>query len=165
MTIEQRLRTCRTYFDGGMGTLLQQKGLQPGELPESWNRSHPQALQEIHLAYMQAGANVITSNTFGANRLKCDDLAGTIRAAYDNLAAAKARFTGDKDEIYFAFDVGPLGKMLRPLGDFPFEEAVAVFAESIRIAADCGFDLILIETMKPRRRSSLRKKAASCRSS
>lgn len=147
MTIEQRLRTRRTYFDGGMGTLLQKQGLQPGELPETWNLTHPQILEEIHLAYMEAGANVITANTFGANRLKFGNLDAIIRAAYDNLARAKARFSGDKDEIYLAFDVGPLGKMLRPLGDFPFEEAVAVFAESIRVAADCGFDLILIETM------------------
>ena len=147
MTITERLRTSRTYFDGGMGTLLQKEGLLSGELPETWNLTHPQILEEIHLAYMEAGANVITSNTFGANRLKCDDLTGTIRAAYDNLARAKARFSGNKDEIFLAFDVGPLGKMLRPLGDFPFEEAVAVFAESIRVAADCGFDLILIETM------------------
>ncbi len=147
MNIAERLRARRTYFDGGMGTLLQKQGLLSGELPETWNLTHPQILEEIHLAYMEAGANVITSNTFGANRLKCDDLESTIRAAYDSLARAKARFSGDKDEIFLAFDVGPLGKMLRPLGDFPFEEAVAVFAESIRVAADCGFDLILIETM------------------
>ena len=64
MTIEQRLRARRTYFDGGMGTLLQKQGLLSGELPETWNLTHPQILEEIHLAYMEAGANVITSNTF-----------------------------------------------------------------------------------------------------
>ncbi len=147
MTLQQRLHTARTYFDGGMGTLLQKAGLSAGTLPENWNLSHPQVLEEIHLAYMNAGANVITSNTFGANTLKFDNLDAIIPAAYANLSRAKARFSGDKDSIYFAFDVGPLGKMLRPLGDFPFEDAVAVFAESIRIAAQCGFDLILIETM------------------
>ena len=147
MNIAERLRTRRTYFDGGMGTLLQKQGLLPGELPETWNLSHPHVLEEIHLAYMEAGANVITSNTFGANRLKFDRLDAMIRAAYDNMKRAKARFSGDPDGVYLAFDVGPLGKLLRPMGDFPFEEAVAVFAESIRIAAACGFDLILIETM------------------
>ena len=147
MTIQQRLHTARTYFDGGMGTLLQKAGLPAGTLPETWNLSNPKVLEEIHLSYMNAGANVITSNTFGANALKFDNLDAIIRAAYNNLARAKARFAGDKGSIYLAFDVGPLGKMLRPLGDFPFEDAVAVFAESIRIAASCGFDLILIETM------------------
>ena len=120
MTLQQRLHTCRTYFDGGMGTLLQKAGLPAGTLPENWNLSHPQVLEEIHLAYMNAGANVITSNTFGANTLKFDNLDAIIPAAYDNLARAKTRFAGDKDSIYLAFDVGPLGKMLRPLVDFPF---------------------------------------------
>ena len=147
MTIQQHLRTARTYFDGGMGTLLQKAGLPAGTLPETWNLSHPQVLEDIHLAYMHAGANVITSNTFGANALKFNNLDAIISAAYDNLARAKARFQGDQNSIYLAFDVGPLGKMLRPLGDFPFEDAVKVFSESIRIAANCGFDLILIETM------------------
>lgn len=130
-----------------MGTLLQKEGLQPGELPETWNLTHPSVLEEIHLAYMEAGAHVITANTFGANRLKFDDPAAVIRAAYDNMARAKARFSGNKDEIYLAFDMGPLGKLLRPLGDFAFEDAVSVFAASVRAAASCGFDLILIETM------------------
>ncbi len=147
MTIRERLQRCRVYFDGGMGSLLQKEGLQSGELPETWNLTHPDVLQNIHLAYMNAGSNVITSNTFGANCLKFDNLDAIIRAAYANLAAAKAQFAGDRDSVYFAFDVGPLGKMLEPLGDFPFERAVETFAESIRIADGCGFDLILIETM------------------
>ena len=107
MTIEQRLRSARTYFDGGMGTLLQKEGLQAGDLPETWNLTHPSVLEEIHLAYMEAGANVITANTFGANRLKLDNPDDVIRAAYDNMARAKARFSGNKDEIYLAFDMGP----------------------------------------------------------
>ena len=147
MTITERLRACRTYFDGGMGTLLQKEGLQPGELPETWNLTHPSVLEEIHLAYMEAGANVITSNTFGANRLKFDNLEAIIRAAYENMSRAKARFSGNRDAVFLAFDMGPLGKMLRPLGDFAFEDAVDVFAQSVRIAAASGFDLILIETM------------------
>ncbi len=147
MTITERLRSRRTYFDGGMGTLLQKEGLQPGELPETWNLTHPSVLEELHLAYMEAGANVITANTFGANRLKFDNLDLVIRAAYDNMARAKARFSGNKDDVCLAFDMGPLGKLLRPLGDFPFEDAIGVFAASVRAAAACGFDLILIETM------------------
>ena len=147
MNIAGRLRTCRTYFDGGMGTLLQKAGLASGELPETWNLTHPDVLEEIHLAYMNAGANVITSNTFGANCLKYDNLREIIPAAFAAMQKAKERFEGDKDGVFLAFDMGPLGKMLEPLGDFPFEKAVECFAQSVRIAADCGFDLILVETM------------------
>ena len=147
MRLKQRLQTCRTFFDGGMGTLLQKEGLAPGELPETWNLTHPEVLSSIHLAYMNAGANVITANTFGANRLKFENLETLIPAAFAAMQAAKDRFAGNREDIYLAYDLGPLGKMLEPLGDFPFEEAVDCFAESVRIAARCGFDLILIETM------------------
>ena len=147
MTIREHLWTRRTYFDGGLGTLLQKEGLKSGELPETWNLTHPDVLQKIHLSYLNAGSNVLTSNTFGANCLKFDNLEALISAAYANLKAAKDAFQGDRDAVYLAFDVGPLGKMLEPLGDFPFETAVETFAKSIRIADACGFDLILIETM------------------
>ncbi len=147
MNIAERIRDRRTYFDGGMGTLLQKAGLAPGELPETWNLTHPDVLTDIHLAYMNAGANVITSNTFGANCLKFENLGEIIPAAFAAMREAKARFSGDRDSVYLAFDMGPLGKMLEPLGDFPFETAVECFAKSVRIAARCGFDLILIETM------------------
>ena len=146
MNLLERISTRRTYFDGGMGTLLQKAGLSGGELPETWNLTHPDVLEEIHLAYMQAGANVITSNTFGANRLKFQNLDELIPAAFAAMQNAKARFDG-KDDVFLAFDMGPLGKMLEPLGDLAFEDAVSVFADSVRIAARCGFDLILIETM------------------
>ena len=147
MNITTQLHTCRTYFDGGLGTMLQKEGLMPGELPEIWNLTHPDAIEALHLAYMQAGANVITSNTFGANCLKFDNLREIIFAAFAAMQRAKARFDGDRDSVYLAFNMGPLGKLLEPLGDFPFERAVECFAESVRIAAGCGFDLILIETM------------------
>ena len=147
MTITERLRTARTYFDGGLGSLLQKEGLTPGELPETWNLTHPDVMQKIHLAYLNAGSNVLTANTFGANRLKFDNLNELIPAAYANMKAAKDRFSGDRDSVFLAFDVGPLGRMLEPLGDLAFEDAVEIFKDSIRVAAACGFDLILIETM------------------
>ena len=70
MDIRDELKRRRIFFDGGMGSMLQERGLLPGELPETWNLSHPEAVKEIHLEYLRAGADVVTANTFGANGFK-----------------------------------------------------------------------------------------------
>ncbi|MBQ8028892.1 MAG: homocysteine S-methyltransferase family protein [Clostridia bacterium] len=145
--IRKKLKESRLYFDGGMGTLLQKSGLKSGELPENWNLSHPEVITEIHLEYLKAGTNILTTNTFGANSLKFENLEEIIPAAINNARKAISLYEGEKDNLFVAFDVGPLGKMLRPLGDVDFEEAVSVFSKSIRIAAENGADLVLIETM------------------
>ena len=142
MRILEKIQKEITYFDGGAGTLLQSWGLGAGEKPELWNISHPEKIIEMHRLYLEAGAQIITSNTFGANRLKFDNLPEIITAAVNNAKAAREGF-----DAYIALDIGPLGKMLEPLGDMPFETAVEVFSESIRIGAHAGADLILIETM------------------
>ena len=135
-------------LDGAMGTLLQKSGLKSGELPERWNVSHPQKIVDIHKAYLDAGSNVICTNTFGANALKFDEseLENIIFAAIEN---ARIAIEGRKvsSPAWIALDVGPLGKMLKPLGDLDFEEAVEIFAKTIRIGVKIGVDLILIETM------------------
>ena len=135
-------------LDGGMGTLLQAKGLTPGEHPERWNVTHPETIVEIHREYYDAGSNVICTNTFGANCLKFseEELETLIRAAVDNAKAARDASDG-KQHKYIALDIGPTGKLLKPLGDLDFEDAVEVFAKTVRIGAACGVDLILIETM------------------
>ena len=145
MEINNLIRQKRTYFDGGMGTLLQSRGLKPGELPELWNLSRPSDLIEIHLEYLKAGADFITANTFGANCLKFDDLEEIISAGISN--AKKAIELFGEDDRFVAFDIGPLGRMLKPLGDLGFEEAVEIFARSVRIADRAGADLFIIETM------------------
>ena len=149
MNLLEKIRTSRTYCDGGMGTLLQARGLKPGELPELWNLTHPEEIISIHLQYLEAGSNIITANTFGANVLKFgDDLEQIIAAGLANVREAIARLPQEMQaDRYAAFDVGSLGKMLQPLGELPFEEAVEIFAKSIRIAARHGADLIFIETM------------------
>ena len=149
MNLLEKIRTSRTYCDGGMGTLLQARGLKPGELPERWNLTRPEEIIGIHLQYLKAGANIITANTFGANVLKFgDELEGIIAAGLANVRTAISRLAPEKQaERYAAFDVGSLGKMLQPLGELPFEDAVEIFAKSIRIAARHGADLIFIETM------------------
>ena len=133
-----------------MGSVLQQKGLQAGELPEILNITNPQLIQEIHYEYYLSGSNVTYSNTFGANKLKYEDTEHDYKelivAAIDNVRAARERFE-DRDEKFIALDVGPIGKLLKPVGDLDFEEAVEIFKEVIKTGADAGADLIAIETM------------------
>lgn len=143
MKITELIKNETVYFDGGMGTLLQQKGLQPGELPETWNLLHPDIITDIHRSYFEAGANIVKTNTFGANSLKFDNLEEIVTAAVDNANKARQGF----DKTYVALDIGPLGKMLRPLGDMDFEHAVEIFSETVKIGAKLDVDLILIETM------------------
>ena len=144
MNILEKIKTSITYFDGGMGTMLQDRGLAPGELPELWNISHRDVIIDIHRQYYASGCNILKANTFGANRLKFDNLEEIITAAIDNAKEARSEFDGDR---YIAYDIGSLGKMLKPLGDLEFEDAVSLFADGIKIAVKCGVDLILIETM------------------
>ena len=146
MTIKEKINSSTTYFDGGMGTLLQKAGLMPGELPENWNLTHPDIITRIHLDYLKAGANVLTSNTFGANGLKFDNLDEIIGAAIRNARQAIELF-GESENRFVAFDMGPLGKMLKPLGELEFEKAVEIFAQSVKLAEKHNADLILIETM------------------
>ena len=143
MTIQEKIQAGLVFFDGGTGTMLQEAGLAPGELPERWNLTHPEVIQNLHRAYLAAGCNIIKTNTFGANRLKLgDELAQIVLAGIQH---AKAAIT--KTGQYVALDIGPLGKMLKPLGDLDFEDAVRVFAEVVRLGVQGGVDLILIETM------------------
>lgn len=145
MNIKAMLGKQRIYFDGGMGTLLQAAGLKAGELPETWNLTHPDIVRNIHLDYFNAGSNVVSANTFGANSLKFDNLDEIIFAGIKN--AKDAAEQCGREDCFVALDVGPLGKMLEPLGDMKFERAVELFSESISIGAKYGADLIIIETM------------------
>lgn len=148
MTFSEFLKDNIVYLDGGMGTLLQAKGLKPGDAPERWNISHPDVICGIHRDYFDAGSNVVCTNTFGANTLKYskDELEKIIKAAVKNAADARAQ-SSSAGEKFIALDIGPSGKLLKPLGDLDFEDAVGVFAETVRIGTSCGVDLILIETM------------------
>lgn len=148
MTILEYLKDNIVYLDGGMGTILQGEGLMPGEYPERWNLTHPDIIRQIHTAYFDAGSNVINTNTFGANSLKFDEeeLEEIIKAALCNARAAKDTSTG-KQEKFIALDIGPTGRLLKPYGDFDFEEAVEVFARTVRLGVKYGADLIYIETM------------------
>ncbi len=137
------------FLDGGMGTLLQKEGLQPGELPEVWNIEHGEAVQKIHKAYFEAGSDIVLTNTFGANTIKFHNdkytLKDVVEKAIDNVR--KAAETAGKEEYYVALDVGPTGKLLKPLGELSFEDAYNAFKESMICGEAAGADLIHIETM------------------
>lgn len=148
MNIRNFMKENTVYLDGGMGTLLQQNGLLPGELPERWNITHPDVIVNIHREYFESGSNVVNTNTFGANLLKFsrDELDEIIRCAVEN--AKKARdFSQGSHEKYVSLDIGPTGKLLKPLGDLDFEKAVEIFAETVKIGVKYGVDLITVETM------------------
>ena len=131
-----------------MGTLLQSEGLMPGEYPELWNITHPEIITKIHKSYFDAGSNVVSTNTFGANALKFSDteLEKIIEAAFKNARLARDS-SKSKKEKFIALDIGPSGKLLKPYGDLDFEDAVELFAKTVRLGVKYGADLIVIETM------------------
>lgn len=132
------------FFDGAMGTMIQAAGLKSGELPEVFNITHPSVIESIHRSYLEAGSDVVTTNTFGANNLKLSPLGYSsehmVKAAVD--IARKA--AGDK---LVALDIGPLGQLMAPLGTLSFHDAYELFAIQMKAGQGAGADLVLIETM------------------
>ncbi|MBQ3202138.1 MAG: homocysteine S-methyltransferase family protein [Clostridia bacterium] len=145
MCFKAFLKENIVILDGGMGTLLQAQGLGAGEAPETWNLTHPDAITAIHRAYLEAGSHVVSTNTFGANPLKysAEELEAIVAAAVANARAAQE---GIDHPTYVALDVGPSGKLLKPLGDLDFEDAVFAFAAVVKLGVKYGVDAILIET-------------------
>ena len=148
MTFREYLKDNIIYLDGGMGTLLQNKGLNPGECPENWNVTHSDVIIDIHKAYYDAGSNVVCTNTFGANSIKFNEneLEKIIKAAIQNAKKAQ-ELTLNKGQKFIALDIGPSGKLLKPLGDLDFEDAVSVFSKTVKLGKKYGADLVMIETM------------------
>lgn len=158
-----------TFFEGGCGSILQANGLKPGELPEKWNVSHADIISKLHFDYILAGANIHKINTFGLNSMKFCDKDGDYtvdnlaKCAVDNCRKAiKCALNGtdlnnnnlskeDRQYIskdhYIALDIGPLGKLLKPIGDLSFDDAYNYFKETVIAGVKAGVDLILIETI------------------
>ena len=135
------------HFDGAMGTMLQERGLLPGESPELWGLAHREEIVQIHRAYLEAGADFLKTNTFGANRFKLEGSGHTVEevvtAGVENaLQAVEASGHGT-----VFLDIGPTGKLLRPLGELDFEEAVSAFGEMVQAGCRAGAQGILLETM------------------
>ncbi len=148
MNIRDYLKDNFIYLDGGMGTLLQKEGLLPGEFPERWNISHSDVITKIHRDYFDAGSNVVNTNTFGANLLKfsAEELDEIVKSAVENAKRAREESTST-GEKWIALDIGPSGRMLKPYGDLDFEDAVNIFAQTVKLGVKYGVDLIFIETM------------------
>ena len=148
-TVLEAIKERRLYLDGGMGSMLQAAGLPEGLLPDVWSIQNPQAIQNVHRQYLEAGCRIITTNTFGTNRQKLAPYgltpAQVMTAAVANVRAAMEQ-AGVTDG-YVCADLGPTGKLLKPYGDLDFEDAVDLFAETARAAAQAGADCVLVETM------------------
>ena len=143
--ITEVLKERLLYFDGAMGTMVQKHGLEAGEAPEVFSLSHPDVIADIHKRYLDAGANIITANTFGANAHK---LAST-GLTPDEVVAASVTLARKAagERAYVALDIGPIGELLEPMGTLSFEDAYEQFKEQAIVGERSGADLALIETM------------------
>ena len=147
MSFKELLGKKMLFFDGATGTQLQARGLQPGELPESWNFTHPEIVEAVHRGYLDVGSNIVKSNTFGANPIKLKGSGLDCKTTIEAAVAIAKRACGGRENKFVALNLGPTGKLLAPYGDLPFEDAVAAYGEMVRYGAAAGADLILIETM------------------
>lgn len=141
MTIIEELSKNRLLFDGAMGTMLQKMGLPVGLEPEYFNLSHPETITKIHQEYVAAGADVVTTNTFQANRvkLKQEELPEIIQAAIKLARASQPK--------YVAYDMGPIGQLMAPMGTLSFDQAYEMFQEQAVLAEKAGADVVVVETM------------------
>ena len=153
MNIKDLIKNKRIYLDGGTGTVLQSLGLEAGTPPEMWNIANPDAVISLHRSYFEAGSNIVATNTFGVNCKKYENYKELIASA---VSCAKKAKEGMGEERFVALDIGPTGKLLKPLGDLAFEDAVEIFSKNVIEGVKNGVDLILIETMN----DSLETKAA-----
>ena len=148
----KRLESEILILDGATGTMLQKKGMKPGSCPEELNLSNPAIIKEVHREYIEAGVDIITSNTFGGNRIKLSEYGIEGKLAEINTAAVKiakevvgsAGSRGKKCLVMST--IGPTGKFLKPIGDLSFDDAYAIFKEQISVCVKAGADIIGFET-------------------
>lgn len=146
LNVREYIKKNILVFDGAMGTMLQNLGLKLGEYPEVFNITNREDIINIHKSYIDVGAKVITTNTFGANELKLKNINYSVEEIIKSGVDLAKKARGDRD-CYIALDIGPIGELLEPMGTLGFEEAIDIFKRQIKIGAQSGVDLILIETM------------------
>jgi 5-methyltetrahydrofolate--homocysteine methyltransferase len=134
-------------FDGGMGSTLVSLGLPEGECPESWNLAHPEVIRDIHRKYLEAGADIIETNTFGANQLRLVSFGYDNRVEEINARAVKIAKEVCPEDKFVAGDIGPCGGFLKPVGKVSIEELEESFLEQAKALSQAGVDLFFIETM------------------
>ncbi|MCK8828185.1 homocysteine S-methyltransferase family protein [Natroniella acetigena] len=142
-----RLKEEILILDGAMGTELQNKGLEVGNCPENLNLTYPQILKEIHASYVEAGSDIIQTNTFGANSIKLAKYGLSEELEAINTTAVKLAQEAATENTLISASIGPTGKLFEPMGALSFEEAYQVFAQQAEILAAAGVDLVNIETM------------------
>ncbi len=150
--IKKQLNKRPLLLDGAMGTMLQTYGLKPGECPEEWNISHPQVITKIHQEYINAGVDIILTNTFGASKIKLsnfglvNDMVKINESAVNIAKEAINKERGSKKRIFIGGSVGPTGKILEPYGDLKVSEVYKNYQEQVVILEKVGVDLIILET-------------------
>lgn len=141
--ILEKLNNEILIFDGAMGTMLQAAGLKPGGLPELYNITHPNTVLEIHKEYVDAGADIITTNTFQANEFKLKDCGFEV----EEIISSGVRLARKSGASYVALDIGPLGQLMKPMGTLSFDDAYNAFARQVKAGEKAGADVVLLETM------------------
>lgn len=147
ISLLKQLKSGRLYYDGACGTYLQATGLEAGALPEMLNIDAPDVVVDMHRAYLKSGADIVLTNTFGANRFKFADTDASVKEVVSAAVAHAKAAVREEGRGYVSLDIGPLGKILAPLGDVAFEDAYDAFKEIVVAGVEAGADLITIETM------------------
>lgn len=144
----EKLQQGILISDGAMGTNLQAKGLSIGEVPEKWNITHPNQVKEVHQSFINAGSDIVLTNTFGGNRVKLNRAGEADQVKELNSAAVKlAKEVADPAGVFVAASIGPTGEFMEPLGTVSYETMVEIFSEPIEVVVSAGVDLIIVETM------------------
>ena len=148
MKFKERLGKELLFFDGAMGTMLQERGLETGEIPELWNMTHEEVILDVHKQYLEAGCDIVKANTFGINPFKMESTGYTCEElTKKGIDLVKRAIKETGKDAYTALDIGSLGKLLEPLGELTFEEAYEAFKPVCIAGEQAGADLCLIETM------------------
>lgn len=146
MKVREYIKDNILVFDGAMGIMLQNLGLKLGECPEIFNITNEEEIIKIHKSYINAGAKVIRTNTFGANELKLKNTDYSVEEIIKSGVDLAKKARGNKD-CYIALDIGPIGELLEPMGNLNFEKAIDIFKRQIKVGEQNGVDLILIDSM------------------
>ncbi|MFV9510349.1 homocysteine S-methyltransferase family protein [Tepidibacillus sp. LV47] len=147
--LNELIQSKIVVFDGAMGTQLQERNFPAGECPERWNLTHPEVIREIHESYLKAGADIITTNTFGATAVRLEEFGLDDKVAEINHAAIQIakEAVNNYGYGYVAASIGPTGKLIEPLGELSFDIAYEVYKEQVIAITEAGADLIIIETI------------------
>lgn len=144
MDIRNAIKSSIIYLDGAMGTMVQRAGLKAGQAPEVYNMTNPDIISSIHRAYLQAGSDVITTNTFGANEYKLKNTGYSVEEVVERAVSIAREVAEDR---WVALDIGPIGQLMEPNGNLTFEEVYESVARQVRVGANSGADLVIIETL------------------